>query len=394
MAGRLGRPKRPASAHLLNRVCRDKRTFWEKPDASLADAASMKGVAAVVVAPILDRDGAVLGVLYGDRLEDNTRVGVSITEVEARLVELLASGVAAGLARLEQEKKALAAQVQFEQFFTPELARHWPAQPDLLKGRDTEVTVLFCDVRGFSRVSERLGPEATMNWMGDVLSELSGVCRQHKGVLVDYVGDELLAMWGAPGATARPRRAACRAALAMLALCAAPQRALAETIWASRRPSASASTRAGPGGQHRLDAQVQVRPAGQHRQPGQPGAGGHETSEMSPLHYQGDGGETGRFLSPPAVVPDPGGEHRRAGGTVRTGAGRPAGLVRGRDGVEQALAEFESRQFRESSLRLAALRARQPDDGPALVLLSRAVNCMVQESDPQAFDSVWVLPSK
>ena len=81
-----------------------------------------------------------------------------ITELEARLVELLASGVAAGLARLEQEQAALAARVQFEQFFTPELARQLALQPDLLKGRDTEVTLLFCDIRGFSRISERLGP--------------------------------------------------------------------------------------------------------------------------------------------------------------------------------------------------------------------------------------------
>ena len=243
----------PPSGRLVripNRVCRDKRTFWEKPDTSLADAASLKGVAAVVVAPILDRDGAVLGVLYGDRLEDNTRVSVSITELEARLVELLASGVAAGLARLEQEKKALAAQVQFEQFFTPELARHLAAHPDLLKGRDTEVTVLFGDMRSFSRVSERLGPEATMSWMGDVLNELSGCVRQHKGVLVDYVGDELLAMWGAPGQQPDHAALACRAALDMLA-CARRLNEAGREDWRAdglrhRRQHGRA------GGQHRL----------------------------------------------------------------------------------------------------------------------------------------------
>jgi adenylate cyclase len=59
---------------------------------------------------------------------------------------------------------------------------------------------------------------------------------------------------------------------------------------------------------------------------------------------------------------------------------------------EQALAEFERQQFPESALRLAALRSNQPADGPALVLLARAVNCMVEES--ASWDPVWVLPTK
>src|SRR3954451_9630892 len=72
-----------------------------------------------------------------------------------------------------QEQEAVAARVQFEQFFTPEMSRHLATQPDLLKGRDAEVTILFCDIRRFSRVSERLGPAGTVGWIGDVLGTLS-----------------------------------------------------------------------------------------------------------------------------------------------------------------------------------------------------------------------------
>src|SRR5207244_4923878 len=120
------------------------------------------------------RHGAVIGALYADRRRGSGSAGAGpITEVEALFVELLARGVAAGLARLEQEQSALAARVQFEQFFTPELARQLAEQPDPLKGRDAEVTVLFCDIRGFSRISERLGPAGTVEWIGDVLAALS-----------------------------------------------------------------------------------------------------------------------------------------------------------------------------------------------------------------------------
>ena len=121
-----------------------------------------------------------------------------ISEFEAKLVELLANGVAAGLARVKEEQAAAAARVQFEQFFTPQLAAQLQRDPQLLDGRDAEVTVLFADIRGFSRVSERLGPERTMAWIHDTMSVLSECVLRHDGVLVDFIGDEMMAMWGAP----------------------------------------------------------------------------------------------------------------------------------------------------------------------------------------------------
>ena len=52
------------------------------------------------------------------------------------LVELLAGGIAAGLERLKQEEAAVAARIQFQQFFTADLAKHLEHNPDLLKGRE------------------------------------------------------------------------------------------------------------------------------------------------------------------------------------------------------------------------------------------------------------------
>src|SRR5262249_30543675 len=111
----------------------------------------------------------------------------------------------------------VAAHTRFEQFFTAELARQLAARPDLLEGRDTEVTILFCDIRGFSRISERLGPSCTVEWLTDVMTALSECVLTWQGVLVDYIGDELMAMWGAPEPQEDHARLACRAALDMLA---------------------------------------------------------------------------------------------------------------------------------------------------------------------------------
>src|SRR5262249_52487108 len=140
----------------------------------------------------------------------------SISELEARLVEFLARAVAAGLARQQEERKALAARVQFEQFFTRDLARQLPSDPLMLEGQEREVTVMVWDIRGFSGVSHKLGAATTIKWVRDVLDEMSEDVLKEDGVLVDYIGDELMAMWGAPGEQPDHAARACRAALAIL----------------------------------------------------------------------------------------------------------------------------------------------------------------------------------
>src|SRR5207248_1984218 len=105
-------------SHVLKNVVEEKRTFWQSQDFSaLSIAESLAGVEAVVAAPILAADGRVIGAVYGDcRMDPRAPARPLITKVEAMLVELLAGGVGAGLARIEQEKKILEADVRFGQF--------------------------------------------------------------------------------------------------------------------------------------------------------------------------------------------------------------------------------------------------------------------------------------
>jgi adenylate cyclase len=386
-------PPRPVSHHVLGRMRQEKRTFWEAPGPSLPAAASLREVDAGVAAPILDRHGAVIGALYADRRKGSGSAGAGpITEVEALFVELLARGVAAGLARLEQEQAALAARVQFEQFFSPELARQLAEQPDLLKGRDALVTVLFCDVRGFSRVSERLGPEATMNWISDVMNELSGCIRRHDGVVVDYVGDEVMAMWGAPGEQPDHAERACRAALDMLACGPRLDERWQAKIGAATAFGIGVSTGAARVGNSGSQHKFKYGPLGNTVNLGSRVQGATKQLKCRLLIT----GATEAKLDSTFA-------RRRLCRVRVVNIAEPVALYElapvDRPGwpeavkeYEQALAEFERQQFLEAALRLAALRARQLDDGPALVLLSRAVLCMVEESP--SFDPVWVLPSK
>jgi sigma-B regulation protein RsbU (phosphoserine phosphatase) len=118
------------SRQVLARLVEQKRTFWQVPD-SAED--SLQGVNALVAAPLLDRRGEVIGALYGDRGQQGSHpwdVG-SISRLEAMLVEVLAGGVAAGLARLEQEQAALAGQKKLLQ-----------VERDLEIGRDIQAGFL------------------------------------------------------------------------------------------------------------------------------------------------------------------------------------------------------------------------------------------------------------
>ncbi|MEZ6092294.1 MAG: adenylate/guanylate cyclase domain-containing protein [Pirellulaceae bacterium] len=151
----------------------------------------MANLSQAVAAPILDKDRKVVGVLYGD-------VGpiskLALSDVEAKLVEILAGAVAAGMARQSEERQRTSMQV----YFSDRVAKHIVDDESLLDAKETDVSVMFCDVRKFSSISKSLGPRGTVSFMQDVFTVLSQCVEQTDGVLINYIGDELIAMWGAP----------------------------------------------------------------------------------------------------------------------------------------------------------------------------------------------------
>ena len=381
------------STNVLTRVLAEKRTFWNRVDQQLDVLSSMAALDAYVAAPILDRNGEVLGALYGHREGAGVTAGGSeITQLEALLVETLACGVAAGLARLEQEKLAVQQKVQFEQFFSPQLAARLEAEPDLLRGRDAEVTVLFCDIRGFSGVSERLGPAQTMEWIGGVLNPLSDEVAGTGGVLVDYVGDELMAMWGAPSVQPDHAVLACRTAQRMVA--ALPE---IDERWQGviGGPTCfgiginSAAARVGNTGSAR---KFKYGPLGNGVNLASRVQGATKYLRVNTLIT----GATRRLLDDSFRV-------RRLCSVAVVNIAEPVELFEldctdaSRCGelfsrYEEALAAFEAGNFSNAARILGGLLDGFPNDGPSLVLLSRAVDAMVNE--PATFSRVWRLPGK
>jgi adenylate cyclase len=207
---------REYSLTTLERVGRERRTFFHRADTIPSPTESLQGVEAVAASPIFDSQDQVVGAVYGCRNRITAYAGTGIGPLEAQVLQLLASAVGVGLARQEQESRAARRLVQLEQFFPGDLAREMEQNPHVLDGQEREVTVLFSDIRGFSRLAERLGPTDTCSLVSDVMERLTTRVQEAGGVVVHYAGDGLMALWNAPRDVPDHAARACRAALAML----------------------------------------------------------------------------------------------------------------------------------------------------------------------------------
>ena len=87
------------------------------------------------------------------------------------------------------------------------------------EGQRRVMTVLFCDVKGFTSTSEGMTPQGLVKVMNRYFSTMSAPIRQHQGIIDKYIGDAIMAYWGPPfAADAEQMRLASVAALEMLQL--------------------------------------------------------------------------------------------------------------------------------------------------------------------------------
>jgi adenylate cyclase len=106
----------------------------------------------------------------------------------------------------------------FGQYVPPELVERMAQNPEQfnMAPRAEELSVLFSDVRGFTTISESLSPEDLSIYINEYLTTMSLVIRErHRGTLDKYIGDAVMAFWGAPVADREHARNAVLAALDM-----------------------------------------------------------------------------------------------------------------------------------------------------------------------------------
>lgn len=93
-----------------------------------------------------------------------------------------------------------AAKEHLARFLSPELVEQVMNEPKLLE-RVTErrnATVIFTDIRGFTRFSEKMSPENVVEFLNEFLEEMTGAIMEHKGMLDKYIGDAVMGVFGVP----------------------------------------------------------------------------------------------------------------------------------------------------------------------------------------------------
>ncbi len=101
---------------------------------------------------------------------------------------------------LVEEREKRKVKGAFQHYLSPDVMNQVLADPSKLKlgGERKEVTVFFSDVRSFTTISEGLSPEKLCELMNDYLSPMTKVILKSGGVLDKYIGDAIMAFWGAP----------------------------------------------------------------------------------------------------------------------------------------------------------------------------------------------------
>ncbi|HEV8075972.1 MAG TPA: adenylate/guanylate cyclase domain-containing protein, partial [Candidatus Acidoferrum sp.] len=117
---------------------------------------------------------------------------------------------------LVEEKEKRKVRSAFGQYLSPEVIRRLLVNPQLVEPRKTEITVMFSDIRGFTTISEKLDAQDLALFLNGYLSDMTKIVFDTQGTLDKYIGDAVMAFWGAPFEEPEHSANACNASLAMM----------------------------------------------------------------------------------------------------------------------------------------------------------------------------------
>ncbi len=188
-----------------------------KTDEQFRDADSIvsQGVRSTICAPLLTQSN-VHGVVYADRLDPFA----AFTADHLELISAVAAQAAMTVETVKAHKRLAreeVARANYSRFMPEYVVKQLLDNPDSFRlgGVNQTITVLFADIRGFTALSERANPEKVVGLLNRYFSAMSEIIFAHGGTLDKYIGDGLMALFGAPTATPADAVNAVKAAVAM-----------------------------------------------------------------------------------------------------------------------------------------------------------------------------------
>ena len=156
-------------------------------------------VRSAVCAPLVGTENRVAGVLYVDSLTSAHR----FTEDDLDFVVAFSGIVAVAIENsrfAERIRHETIVRSNFERFFSPAMAARIAGSPDAIElgGERRRVAVLFSDIRNFTPLSATMDPDETARLLTEFFTEMVSCVFKHGGTLDKFIGDAVMAQWGAP----------------------------------------------------------------------------------------------------------------------------------------------------------------------------------------------------
>lgn len=185
--------------------------------------------------------GAVLGLsaiaaMMGGSWMAFTREHYLLDPTYPVLALILVYVVSTGVTFYREERQRAFIHGAFDRYLSPTLVRRIVDDPSKLElgGEERDMTVMFCDIRRFSSISEKLGPQEIIRFLIAFLTPMCDILLTRKATIDKFIGDAILAFWNAPLDDPDQHANAARGALDMVAALARMNAELPQksgTIW-------------------------------------------------------------------------------------------------------------------------------------------------------------------
>jgi adenylate cyclase len=177
----------------------------------------MQQIRSAICCPLVGSEDRVLGVLYVDNVTTTHRFSEHDLEYLIAFAGIAAAGI---------ENQQFARQIQTEmlarenlmRYFAPQVAERIASSREAarLGGEKRPVAVLFSDIRGFTPLSETMNPDDMASLLSEYFTEMVECVFRNDGTLDKFMGDAVMAQWGAPIANDDDADRAMRAAMEMM----------------------------------------------------------------------------------------------------------------------------------------------------------------------------------
>jgi len=189
----------------------------ERQDSEFAarDSIIQSAIVSAMCVPLRVND-KLIGSIYAD----SRKAGVTFGEEDLELFSALGAQAAMAIDHLELHNKVVDAEKKrqdFCRFLSPDVVEMIMQDDSGLElgGAKTVATTMFCDIRGFTNISERLSPQEIVSMLNEHFTAVTEIIFDLKGTINKFIGDEIMCVFGAPFAIGDEEYRAVQAAIAI-----------------------------------------------------------------------------------------------------------------------------------------------------------------------------------